>query len=140
MGTSRRMYAVAGAGTGSNPWAHLTCPLRYMVHQFGRSVDLTPFQTQTDVILNTVIAQNIALEVNTSATNAEQVRTLPDMSILQRYYDLGGRKITLASDAHVSARVGIGFRSAAAQLRAIGFREAYYYRQHMAIPYELSLE
>lgn len=118
--------------------AHLTCPLRYIVLKYGCAADLTPHAAQVEQILKTIIQRDIALEVNTSATCATEVRTLPDMEIVRQYYALGGRKITLASDAHAATRVGCGFENAATQLRRIGFNTAFYYRNRTAVPYALT--
>ena len=117
---------------GFDVLGHLTCALRYITGKYGRTVDMTQYADTIDAILHMLIAQSIALEVNTSSPSF-----LPDETILQRYYELGGRRITLGSDAHVPTDVGRRLDSAAALLRGLGFQQAYYYDRRRAIAYDL---
>lgn len=50
-------------------------------------------------ILNVIIERNIALEVNTSGARRNTTQ-FPDKEILAMYKELGGKNITLGSDAH----------------------------------------
>lgn len=54
-----------------------------------------------DKILSKVVQQNIVLEVNTSSIhNSDDDEPMPSYSIIERYRQLGGKKIVLGSDAH----------------------------------------
>ena len=53
-----------------------------------------------DKILSKVVQQNIVLEVNTSSIHNSHDEPLPPYSIIERYRQLGGKKIVLGSDAH----------------------------------------
>ena len=53
-----------------------------------------------DKILSKVVQQNIVLEVNTSSIHNSHDEPLPSYSIIERYCQLGGKKIVLGSDAH----------------------------------------
>ena len=53
-----------------------------------------------DKILSKVVQQNIVLEVNTSSIHNSHDEPLPSYSIIERYHQLGGKKIVLGSDAH----------------------------------------
>lgn len=117
---------------GFDVLGHLTCVLRYVVEKYACEVDLEPVRPLIDEILTELIARSIALEVNTSSPNF-----LPDKAIVRRYYDLGGRLITLGSDAHTPDRVGKGIADAAAMLRTIGLTQAYYYDHRRAVAYDL---
>ncbi len=125
----RDMLALVEQG-GFDVLAHPPCVLRYITGKYGYAVDLTRFGDSIDAVLHAALARDIALEINTAVPFAE--------TIWQRYYALGGRRITLGSDAHTPDRVGDGLRDAAAQLRRIGFREVYYYERRR--PVALSLE
>lgn len=114
---------------------HLTCPLRYICGKYGRKVDLSPYADLVDEILNTVIQRQIALEVNTSGLDTSFSELFPNVSILRRYFDLGGRILTFGSDAHTSDRTGYGFARLTAILDEIGFSEAYYFQKRKRTPY-----
>lgn len=58
-----------------------------------------------DEILRQIVAKDKILEINTSAKTAGSP-FLPDTDILERYYQLGGRKVSFGSDAHDVSRVG----------------------------------
>ena len=73
-----------------------------------------------DEILKRTIAKDKILEVNTSAKTAGSP-FIPDIDILSRYYELGGRKISFASDAHDTSRVGDKRELVCEALKKIGF-------------------
>ena len=78
------------------------------------------FADVLDEILRRIIRKGKILEVNTSAKTAGSP-FLPDTDILERYYELGGREISFASDAHDTARIGEKYELVCAALRKIGF-------------------
>ena len=53
-----------------------------------------------DKILSKVVQQNIVLEVNPSSIHNSHDEPMPSYSIIERYRQLGGKKIVLGSDAH----------------------------------------
>lgn len=122
---------------GFDVLAHLTCPLRYLVGKYGRTVDLTPFRPQIAAILETIIRKQIALELNSAWYFKSGGEMTPDEGILRLYRDLGGKLITLASDAHIPAHVGGGLRDAMALLRSLGYTHYYYYKKR--VPQEVPL-
>ena len=73
-----------------------------------------------DEILRTVIAKDKILEVNTSSRGAGS-DFLPDTDVLKRYYALGGRKVSFASDAHDTSRLLEKREKVVAALKEIGF-------------------
>lgn len=85
----------------------------------------TEFATLYDEILSTVMKKGKILEVNTSARGAGSA-FLPDVDVLARYYELGGRKVCLSSDAHDETRIASGFEEGAATLKRIGFSHLTY--------------
>lgn len=100
---------------------HLTCPIRYINGKYGCTFDLSVFYPQITAILKRVIQKGVALEVNTSGVDGPLAACMPDRDILALYRDLGGKKITLGSDAHTASRVGLGIAQAAQMARALGF-------------------
>ena len=93
--------------------AHLTCPLRYIVGKYHRTVSLDAYREKLDRILRRIIEKNIALEVNTSGVTGEFGVLMPERDIVQEYLSLGGRYITLASDAHVPEHAAAGLAEGA---------------------------
>lgn len=116
--------------------AHLTCPIRYITGKFGRQMDLKLYQEAITEILKQTIKKEKALEINTSAFFMIH-DFMPDKEIIKQYYDMGGRLITLGSDAHVSENASTHFDEAKAFLKKIGFTQAYYYQNRTPVGYAL---
>ncbi len=117
--------------------AHLTLPLRYFKAKFDIDVDITLYNEQINLILDYIIKNNIALEINTSALKAGIKDFLPDKTIIKRYLDMGGKMLTLGSDAHASENASYGFIKAKEMLNSLGVFEAYYFKNRKPIKYEL---
>lgn len=117
--------------------AHFSLPARYVIGKYGLSFDLGLLRPQTDAVLAEIIRRGIALEVNTSGMTlrSSYPSPMPDRPILERYRAMGGRLITLGSDAHDPDRIGIGFCEAWQMLRQIGFTHLYYYENRIPKPY-----
>lgn len=88
--------------------------------QDDRVFSLAEFGDEIDEVLKTVIAKDKILEVNASAHGLKQI-CLPSEEILRRYYALGGRKISYASDAHQTSSILRGREQIVALLKEIGF-------------------
>ena len=121
--------------------AHLTYPLRYIVGDAGREVGLSRFAGTIDQIFRTIIQKGIALEANTSGLRQKIGKTLPGKALLERYFALGGRLVTLGSDAHRKEDIGSGIEAGEALLREIGFTEVCWFegRKLRKIPLASSL-
>ena len=99
-------------------------------------MDLKLFQEAITEILKQTVKKKKALEINTSAFFMIH-DFMPDKEIIKQYYDMGGRLITLGSDAHVSENASTHFDEAKAFLKKIGFTQAYYYQNRTPIGYAL---
>ena len=117
--------------------AHLTCPLRYINGKYKRNVGVRKFGGTVEEILGEIIKRKIALEVNTSGLGGFYGELMPEEFIIKRYRELGGRLITLGSDAHKPENIGNGFSETAGVLKRLGFEEAYYYKKRKAVKYSL---
>lgn len=91
------------------------------------------YKDQITGILTTLLARDIALEVNTSGFRSDSPRPFPHPLVLSWYHDLGGRLISIGSDAHRPEHIGIGFPEATALLQKIGFKEYHVYRTRTAV-------
>ena len=58
------------------------------------------YEAAANAALDAAAAARCVLEVNTSGLRQKIGRTLPDLPLLRRYRELGGRLVTLGSDAH----------------------------------------
>lgn len=79
-----------------------------------------------DEILKRIIARGKILEVNSSAKTAGSP-FIPDTDILERYFELGGRMVSFASDAHDTTRIADHRDIVVAALKKVGFT-------HLTIP------
>lgn len=78
------------------------------------------FSELYDAILKGIISRDKILEVNSSARGAGSA-FLPDGDILERYFELGGRSVSFASDAHDVSRICAGRDGVISALRSVGF-------------------
>ncbi len=85
-----------------------------------RELSLKKYGARIDDILSTIIQRDKILEVNT-ATKQLPRSTLPDLPIVKRYYELGGRKISYGSDAHDVGRIADKREAVVTALKEIGF-------------------
>ena len=82
-------------------------------------------------ILTTLIGRGKTLEINTSQVSGNSFKTMPSFEILQEYFSLGGRNISLGSDAHRACDVGKGFLHAIEILQRIGFTQISWYKNRI---------
>jgi len=116
---------------------HLTFPFRYINGISKRNLDESYFYPHMDEVLKGVIETKKALEVNTSGKLLSWNKFMPDENILRRYYQLGGRIITLGSDAHKKENIAAYFFEAQEMLKSIGFTHGSYYIKRKRYKYEL---
>ena len=94
------------------------------------------FKTYGDIIsaiLELLIRKDKALEVNTGGFKYGLGHPNPCEDVLKRYRELGGRLLTVGSDAHVPGFVGYEFDRTAELLKEICFREYALYRKRVPV-------
>ena len=101
--------------------AHIACPVRYMTTKHGRPTDVMRFEPKIREILQKVIDRGIALEWNSAGLRQNE-------EIFSMYYSMGGRLVTLGSDAHGHADIARGFPAFSDFLRSCGFTHYHYYK------------
>ncbi len=114
---------------------HLDLPRRY--HKPINALSTSDYTAVLTKLLQKIIAQDKAIEFNTSGYRYGDESPYPNFEAAKLYYALGGRKITLGSDAHRPEDIGHLFDETAAVLKGIGFGVAYYYVNRQAISYTL---
>ena len=102
---------------------HLDLPRRYAWSVYG-PWDPQAVADQVDQVLATAVSCDVLVEVNASGLRHPHVLgALPGADVLARYVRLGGRAVTVGSDAHRPAHVGVGVATALAEAAAAGIRE-----------------
>lgn len=76
-----------------------------------------------DKILETIVKKDIALEVNSSGYRRGLGEPMAGAAFIKRYRELGGRMITVGSDAHQTCDVAADIPESLALLRELGFNE-----------------
>lgn len=105
-------YAVAG---------HLDLYLRYQPELM--AVPFEAYRPEVDALLTHLIESGKGIELNTGGMRRPLGLMNPHVPILERYRALGGRIVTVSSDAHRTDHVGYGYSEALSALKAIGFDE-----------------
>ncbi len=108
---------------------HLTCPLRYINGKYGRNIDVFRFEEEIREILRMIIERDIALEINTSGIGTAFEEYMPTVPLMRLYREMGGKLLTLGSDAHTPDRIGNAFTETKALLRGLGFSTYCYYEK-----------
>ena len=108
---------------------HLTYGLRYLPEHM-KPYPLTPYLPVIDEIFRTLIAKNKALELNGSGLKSAQPFTDPGLTLIRRYRSLGGRLLTVSTDAHANANVGRGIPLLEEMAAAAGFTELTWFEKH----------
>lgn len=88
-------------------------------------------------ILIRLIEKNKGLEVNTSSYRYNLPDLTPSTLILNRYYELGGRLLTMGSDTHKIENLKDHFEEIIVQLKEIGFTELYRFDKMNPFPYTI---
>ncbi len=101
--------------------AHFTYPLRYITGRDGVRVDMSRFQPIIRRILSELAANGKALEINTSGLRSPDGFLLPTVEYVKLFRELGGRYITLGSDAHVAEHMAVGMSEGIAAAKEAGF-------------------
>lgn len=87
-------------------------------------------------VLQAVIDNGLALEVNTSGMRQRPGVCFPGQTILRWYHAMGGRAVTIGSDAHRVEHIGANLTDAVTMLDEIGFKSLCVFenRQRREIP------
>jgi histidinol-phosphatase (PHP family) len=128
----------AGARTGLfDAFGHIDFVKRYLVPHV-TSADLATAPELYEPILAALVESGTALEINTSGLRQAPNETYPSPAIVARFVELGGRAVTVGSDAHradtLAWALADGYDAAlAAGIDALTFRRGDA-RESVAIP------
>lgn len=100
--------------------AHLTYPTRYIISRTDIRPDLDEYAGVIDNILKILVERDKALEINTSGLRTIGI-TMPDINIIKRFKELGGKYVTIGSDAHSVSKLGYGIEKGIEIAKTCGF-------------------
>lgn len=112
--------------------AHFTYPIRYIHGRTDIRVNLEDYYDKIKSIYSVMIKKGIALEINTSGLRGDLGDTLPDYQCIKLYHDVGGKLISVGSDAHRAHDVGKGIKEAISIAKEIGFDKIVYFENRQA--------
>lgn len=98
---------------------HIGYAARYAPYD-NREITLDEFKSEIDAILTKIIEKDKIVEVN-GKSKGMQDAFLPSKEILERYYALGGRKVSYGSDAHLTGQILFSYDEVVRTLKEIGF-------------------
>ncbi|MGV8981886.1 histidinol-phosphatase HisJ family protein [Clostridium sp.] len=101
---------------------HLDFIVRYGDFE-NKSIRYEDYKIILDEILSLIIKKGKGIELNTSGLRYKLSSMHPSRQILTRYFELGGRIITIGSDAHKLNDLYADFDKAILELKEIGFSE-----------------
>lgn len=122
---------------GCDALAHLTCPMRGIEGRYKIDFDYSKISEVTDYLLETMIKNNKALEINTSGLRQDVGKTMPDENIIRRYRELGGTLVTVGSDSHSAYNVGDGIEQGINLAKKCGFDKITFYVGREAMQIEI---
>lgn len=117
---------------------HINCPMRYINGKYNRNINIMEFKSKISEILELIIKKDIALEINTSGYSPNMDGLMPNKEIISLYKDLGGKLISLGSDAHAVQNIGKGFNETSEFLITEGFRSYVYFEDRK--PHEIEFK
>lgn len=106
--------------------AHITYPMRYICDKSKIAVDLEEYKKEIDELLALLAEKDKALEFNTCRNPELSLKTIGkcrDVQFLSRFKELGGKYVTLGSDAHNTEDLAKGISGAVDILRELGYSE-----------------
>lgn len=99
---------------------HLDHIVRYGPFQ-DKAYKYSEYKQVIDAILKILIKNGKGIELNTSGLSSELKTTYPKQEVLRRYRELGGKIITIGSDAHYNKDYYAGVSEGKKLLKSLGF-------------------
>lgn len=109
-------------------YGHLDYVVRYGDY-LEKKIEYKEFKEILDAILINLIKKDKGIEINTSGVRYGLGYPHPNIDIIKRYRELGGKIITVGSDAHKTNDLGRDFNIAYNLLQEAGFDEIAIFHQ-----------
>ncbi len=120
--------------------AHLTYPLRYFYSQSGLSFDLNNYKNQIDEILSLTAKKEKALEINTAGLRQPLKKLQPEVDIIKRFRELGGKMVTAGSDAHFAEHLAADIDKAYTAALQAGFEHITFFQRRTPMMMKIETE
>ena len=120
--------------------AHLTYPLRYFYSKSNLDIDLNKFKNQIDEILLLTAKSGKALEINTAALRQPLNKLSPEVDIVKRFKELGGKYVTVGSDAHYAEHLAADIDMAYNCAIEAGFDSITFFQKRTPIQMKIEVE
>lgn len=117
-------------------FGHYDYPLRVM-EAGGVSTDMLRWKEPMLDFLKALAQSGVSLEVNTCGLRRWMQGVGGQDWVLEAFRSVGGKRVTIGSDAHFTRHVGLGVQEVCTLLRKNGFDKVTVYRQRK--PVELSI-
>ena len=120
--------------------AHLTYPLRYFYSKSNLDIDLNKFKNQIDEILLLTAKSGKALEINTAALRQPLNKLSPEVDIVKRFKELGGKYVSVGSDAHYAEHLAADIDMAYSCALEAGFDSITFFQKRTPIEMKIEVE
>lgn len=120
--------------------AHLTYPLRYFYSQSNLEIDLNNYKKQIDEILSMTAKSDKALEINTGGLRQPINKLSPEIDIVKRFKELGGKYVSVGSDAHYAEHLAADIDIAYNCALEAGFDSITFFQKHTPLPMKIESE
>lgn len=120
--------------------AHLTYPLRYFYSKSNLTIDLSKFKDQIDEILLLTAKSGKALEINTAALRQPLNKLSPEVDIVKRFKELGGKYVSVGSDAHYAEHLAADIDMAYSCALEAGFDSITFFQKRTPIEMKIEVE
>ena len=120
-------------------YGHLDYVVRYGGYKcdYAKHIRYADYSEILDKILMALIKKGKGIEVNSSGIRNRLGAPHPNMDIVQRFVDLGGRIITMGSDAHIAEDLGKHFHIVRELLKRRGVERIAVFSNRTPYFYEL---
>lgn len=132
------MIEATGSFTNYNVLSHIDYAFR-TAYLMDSTIKISTYEEQIKQVYRNLITHNKALEINTKVQEAihddQHTRYL-----LQLYQQVGGKRLTLSSDAHSVERYESSFQHYMRMIQSCGFDYLVYYIQRKEYQYPINQE
>ena len=118
--------------------AHLTYPLRYFYSKSNLDIDLNKFKNQIDEILLMTAKSEKSLEINTAALRQPLNKLSPEIDVIKRFKELGGKYVSVGSDAHYAEHLASDIDMAYSAALEAGFDSITFFEKRT--PMQMKIE
>ena len=115
-------------------YGHLDYVIRYVMKYYGNDINkinYNDFKDILDEILISLINSNKGIEINTSGIRYGLGYAHPNIEIVKRYKELGGKIITIGSDAHRIEDLSSNFEEVYDMLESLNIEEITVYHERI---------